>query len=136
MKKAVLKNFTKFTGKHLCQSLCFNKAQPCNLIKKDAKNTFLQNTSGRLLLQFNFLWISFEFTTPFSVKPIFSNPFHATDLFWYPLKTSENLWFSDVFRGYQKRLVAWNGLISSRGSCEGYLKYKVNSEYRRMSLFD
>ena len=28
------------------------------------------------------------------------NPFHATGLFRYPLKTSENLWFSDVFRGY------------------------------------
>ena len=38
------------------------------------------------------------------------NPFHATDLFWYPLKTSENLWLSDVFRGYQERSVAWNGL--------------------------
>ena len=25
MKKAVLKNFTKFTGKHLCQGLFFNK---------------------------------------------------------------------------------------------------------------
>ena len=24
-KKGVLKNFGKFTGKHLCQSLCFNK---------------------------------------------------------------------------------------------------------------
>ena len=24
-KKGVLKNFTKFTGKHLCQSLCFDK---------------------------------------------------------------------------------------------------------------
>ena len=40
----------------------------------------------------------------------FINPFHATGLFWYPLKTSENLWFSDVFRGYQKRSVVWNGL--------------------------
>ena len=38
------------------------------------------------------------------------NPFHATDLVWYPLKTSENLWVSDIFRGYQKRSVAWNGL--------------------------
>ena len=38
------------------------------------------------------------------------NPFYATDLFWYPLKTSENQRFSDVFRGYQKRPVAWNGL--------------------------
>ena len=45
-----------------------------------------------------------------SNQPIL-NPFHATDLFWYPLKTSENLWFSDVFRGYQKKSVAWNGLI-------------------------
>ena len=27
------------------------------------------------------------------------NPFHATGLFRYPLKTSENLWFSDVFTG-------------------------------------
>ena len=29
-----------------------------------------------------------------------------------PLKTLENLWFSDVFRGYQKRSVAWNRLIT------------------------
>ena len=34
------------------------------------------------------------------------NPFHATGLFLYPLKTSENHRFSDVFRGYQKRPVA------------------------------
>ena len=34
------------------------------------------------------------------------NPFHATNLFLYPLKTSENLRFSDVFRGYRKRPVA------------------------------
>ena len=39
------------------------------------------------------------------------NPFHTTGLFQYPLKTSENLWFSDVFRWYQKKSVAWNGLI-------------------------
>ena len=28
------------------------------------------------------------------------NPFHATDLFQCPLKTSENQRFSDAFRGY------------------------------------
>ena len=39
--------------------------------------------------------------------------FHATGLFLHPLKTSKNLWFSDVFRGYRKRSVAWNGLIIS-----------------------
>ena len=38
------------------------------------------------------------------------NSFHATDPFWYPLKTSENLWFSYVFKRYQKTPVAWNGL--------------------------
>ena len=40
------------------------------------------------------------------------NPFHATGLFLCPLKTSENLWFSDVFRVYRKRPVASNGLMS------------------------
>ena len=43
-------------------------------------------------------------------------PFHATDLFWYPLKTSENLWFTGVFRDYQKRSVTWNGLKSEINS--------------------
>ena len=30
VKKGVLKNFSKFTGKHLCQSLFFNKAADLN----------------------------------------------------------------------------------------------------------
>ena len=35
--KGVVKNFTKFTGKHLCQSLVFNKVtglRPATLLKK------------------------------------------------------------------------------------------------------
>ena len=39
MKKGVLKNFTKFTGKHLCQSLFFNKVaglRPATLLKRDS----------------------------------------------------------------------------------------------------
>ena len=60
IKKGALKNFTKFKGKHLQQSLFFSKVQ---LYLKKAleqvfscefcgifKNTFLQKTSGRLLL--------------------------------------------------------------------------------------
>ena len=35
VKKGVLRNFAKFTGKHLCQSLFFNKAETCNFIKKE-----------------------------------------------------------------------------------------------------
>ena len=57
-KEDVLKNFAKFTGKHLLQ-----RPEACNFIKKEtltqvfscefceiSKNTFLQNTSERLLL--------------------------------------------------------------------------------------
>ena len=39
------------------------------------------------------------------------NPFHATGLFLFPLKTSKNLWFPDVFKMYNKRPVAWYGLM-------------------------
>ena len=66
MKKGVLRNFTKFTGKHLRQSLFFNKIvslSPATLLKKRLwhmlfpvnfakflRAPFLQNNSGRLLL--------------------------------------------------------------------------------------
>ena len=58
-KKDVLRNFAKFTGKHLCQNLFFNKVagQVCNFIKKEvlaqvfscefceiSKNTFSYRT--------------------------------------------------------------------------------------------
>ena len=61
--KGVLRNFAKFTGKHLCQSLFFNKVKAYNFIKKEIlaqvfpvifakflRTHILQNTSGRLLL--------------------------------------------------------------------------------------
>ena len=37
MRKSVLRNFAKFTGKHLCQSLFFNKVAgtASNFIKKE-----------------------------------------------------------------------------------------------------
>ena len=34
LKKGVLKNFAKFTEKHLCQSLFFNNLRPATLLKK------------------------------------------------------------------------------------------------------
>ena len=37
-------------------------------------------------------------------------PFHSTSLFAYSLKILKKLSFSDVFRRYRKRPVAWNGL--------------------------
>ena len=69
-KKGALRNFEKFTGKHLCQSLFFNKVadlRSATLLKKSLwhrhfpmnfakflRRPFLQNTFGRLLLQVSF----------------------------------------------------------------------------------
>ena len=39
------------------------------------------------------------------------NPFQINSLFLHPLKTTENQRFSDVFRGYRKRPMTWNGLV-------------------------
>ena len=73
-KKGVLRNFTKFTRRHLCQSLIFNNVaglRPATLLKKGLwhkcfpvhfpkfpRTHFLQNTSGRLLLYGDDLWTS------------------------------------------------------------------------------
>ena len=77
MKKGVLKNFAKFRGKHLCQSLFLNKVAglPATLLKqrlwhrwfplnfaKFLRTPVLQNTSGRLLLSFKIIY--FHFTRP------------------------------------------------------------------------
>ena len=66
VRKGVLRNFTKFTGKHLFQSLFLNKVaglRSATLLKKRiwhrcfpenfaqfVRTPFLQNTSGRLVL--------------------------------------------------------------------------------------
>ena len=44
------------------------------------------------------------------MKIVLLNPNHATGLFLYPLKTSENLSLPDVSRGSKKKPSAWNGL--------------------------
>ena len=66
--KRVLRNFTKFTGKHLCQSL-----RPATLLNKRLlhscftvnfakflRTPFLQNTSRRLLLNLSLRWWIFR----------------------------------------------------------------------------
>ena len=46
MKKDVLKNFAKLTGKHLCRYLLFNRltGPASNFVKKRIKETNLQKT--------------------------------------------------------------------------------------------
>ena len=71
VRTGVLRNFAKFTGKHLCQGLFFNKVarlRPTTLLKKRLvhwcfpgnfvkflRTPFLHSTSGRLLLPIG-LW--------------------------------------------------------------------------------
>ena len=76
LKKGVLRNFEKFTGKHLCQRLFLNKVEglrPATLLKKSLwhkyfpvnfakflRTPFLQSTSGRMLLKEDFsytIWV-------------------------------------------------------------------------------
>ena len=78
--------------------------------------SFVVRWSGLHCRHFHLSWDGLVYTADIFFRTVMSNyninPFLATDLFWYPLKTSENqrFRFSDVFRGYQKRSVAWNGL--------------------------
>ena len=44
------------------------------------------------------------------VRPHHWTYFMSLFSFHTPLKTSENLWFSDIFRGYRKNLLTWNRL--------------------------
>ena len=54
MKTSVLKNFTKFTGKHLCQSLFFKKetlaqvlpCEFCEIFKNTFSTEYLQTTTS------------------------------------------------------------------------------------------
>ena len=55
------------------------------------------------------------------------NPFYATDLFWYPLKTLENQRFSDVFWGYQKISEAWNELTEKQNLIKRWIFYLLRS---------
>ena len=65
--KGVLRNFAKFRGKYLCQSLkkrLWYKCFPVNFAKF-LRTYFSQNTSGRLLLKIKLLFIhNSEKTTP------------------------------------------------------------------------
>ena len=63
MQNDVLRNFTKFTGKHLCQSL--RRLFAVNFVKFQ-KTPFLQNTSRRLLLNTNQMQIEKMKKKPYS----------------------------------------------------------------------
>ena len=66
------------------------------------------------------------------------NPFSTNVPLLYPLKTSVNLWFSDVFRGYWSRILVKNGLMENFTSCAvKYTNFFWRQTYslRRMCFF-
>ena len=71
IKKGVLRDFTKFTGKPFCQGLFLNKVAglrykgfTVNFVKF-VKTPFLQNTSGRLLLKLFLMWMFWKIPKQF-----------------------------------------------------------------------
>ena len=68
----------------------------------------------------NFTWSILKYFVPNYLKKDHKNlaniiPFHASGLFIYPLKTSGNQRFADIFREYRKVPVAQNRLIEKGG---------------------
>ena len=62
--KGVLKNFAKFSGKHLCQSLFFNKVAggSCEFWKVSKNTFFLQSTSDGCLMPIKIVIVFFPKT--------------------------------------------------------------------------
>ena len=62
VKKGIVRNFANFTGKHLCQSLFFNKVAgltPATLLKKSLKAfNFIKKETLAQVLSFEFCKIS------------------------------------------------------------------------------
>ena len=58
------------------------------------------------------IWTGWEDFSHFLWNPVFHSLFYGNDFFLYTVKLWENLWFSDYFRGYRKRKVAWKCWIS------------------------
>ena len=88
LKISVLKNFENFYWKTPVLKSLFNKVTGFQICKM-FKNIFFD----RIPPVAAFLIGIWHF-------PI--NPFHVTGLFLYPLKTPENMWFSDVLKGAER----------------------------------
>ena len=112
--KKIEEHFNDFRG---CSRGCSNKKVIVNniTVKQLLWNPFLEGCISKQTGVWFFakkkLWESYF------------NPFDVTGLFLYPQKASGNQRFSNVFRGYRKRPVAWNGLISRTNVLEISTKF-------------
>ena len=108
----VLKNFAKFTGKHLYQSLFFNKVadlRPVTLLKKKALAQVFSCKFCEILKNTFFtehLWWLFLLTNILHCLTISCHQSISI-----PLENVRKSLFFYIFRGYRKRPVTWNTLI-------------------------
>ena len=100
-KKGLLRNFAKFTKKYFCESLCFSKVAG---LKPEKGSGFLLEKSS--------WWMQLRY---WDREGCCHGPQYEEFLTYliplvilYPMKTSENLWFSDTFREHRKKLVIRN----------------------------
>ena len=99
-KKGALRNFIKFTGKHLCQSLIFNKVLlkmrlwhrcfPMNFVKF-LRTPFLQNTSGRLLLTQSYV-VFIQAILSKAILPVLPILLSLLSLWWFFKFRSPDCW--------------------------------------------
>ena len=94
---------TKSSMKKLLSHLRFISKFICNISTKgNICEKLSQGWVDKVLI---FLWSKI----PYSIFQI--NSFHVAGLSpWKYQKTSSYLWFSEIFKGYRKRPVAWSGL--------------------------
>ena len=73
-------------------------------LTNDQPNAFFSS------IRINYYLVNFVQVKGCTAQQSYINPFQTNVSFLYPLKTSENRRFSDVFRGYRKGTLAWNRL--------------------------
>ena len=111
-KKGVLRNFTKFTGKHLCQSLFFNKVaglSPAALLKKR-------------------LW---QRCFPVNFVKFLRTPFHTEHLSWLLLDINE---IFDIFYKTLSEIVDCHATLTKVTKKERTLQSKpwINKEIKHL----
>ena len=122
-KKGVLRNFEKFTGKHLCQSLFFNKVAGLRLffIKKEtlaqvfscefldiSKNTFYCRTPPMTASLFRLIYIRYKYL----LKGVFEKILIVKHFFFISVTWQLALCVCTVLRSIQKYSVFIKTIIT------------------------
>ena len=97
------------------------KDQVSNVEKKVQHNNILSqkivNSGKRPPCTFWLIYCPLQYILSTCLNENTVNPFSINVLLLYPLRPSENPWFSDVFRGFRNGTLVENGLILFRFCC-------------------